>query len=357
MQIILQLKTELSSLENYREMRKSHDSELESLKSRLKEQEQKYEAELTQLEHRYIAEKRTMMQEMSQAAETMRDTAKRGANSTLNAEIMRIQSEHKAMSEELRLQLKTTTELEAENKNILENTRALKRELNVLREREAEAAKISKGRAKQIQMLEDHIEVLIAGLEAESSDKHAERKQLEEEAERQMHEAVLDAEGLRQLLAMKNRELRHMKHLAQYILDQRSEVEAFFLQALSEVKEKIRGEKIAQHRQAISEYHTKLRQANECKGPFPDIKAPATLRDYAKLGQGTQQSKIPAGAMPNRKVQLHELSWEDKEKILRLLFAKINHVQKSVDQMPEHTLALSSPASSSLQRKDMRTQK
>lgn len=45
--------------------------------------------------------------------------------------------------------------------------------------------------------------------------------------------------GLRRLIAIKNKELKHMKSLAATILAQRSETEQFFLEALQEVKEVI----------------------------------------------------------------------------------------------------------------------
>lgn len=42
--------------------------------------------------------------------------------------------------------------------------------------------------------------------------------------------------GLRRLIMIKNKELRHMKTLAATILEQRTELEHFFLESLSEVK-------------------------------------------------------------------------------------------------------------------------
>lgn len=41
--------------------------------------------------------------------------------------------------------------------------------------------------------------------------------------------------GLRRLIQIKNKELRHMKTLAATILEQRSELEQFFLESLVEV--------------------------------------------------------------------------------------------------------------------------
>ena len=49
--------------------------------------------------------------------------------------------------------------------------------------------------------------------------------------------------GLRRLLKIKNKELRHMKDLASTILSQRNETEQFFLESLQEVKEIIRRQK------------------------------------------------------------------------------------------------------------------
>jgi hypothetical protein len=45
---------------------------------------------------------------------------------------------------------------------------------------------------------------------------------------------------LRENLKVKNRDQRNVKALAQVILDQRSDVEQFFLEALEQIKEEIR---------------------------------------------------------------------------------------------------------------------
>lgn len=62
-------------------------------------------------------------------------------------------------------------------------------------------------------------------------------KDLRAAVSKELEEATLDAAGLRRLMQMKNKELRHMKTLAATILDQRSEIEQFFLEALQEVNE------------------------------------------------------------------------------------------------------------------------
>lgn len=44
---------------------------------------------------------------------------------------------------------------------------------------------------------------------------------------REIEEQTLDVAGLRQLLVLKNRELRNVRKLSQYILGQRNEVRLF----------------------------------------------------------------------------------------------------------------------------------
>jgi hypothetical protein len=67
----------------------------------------------------------------------------------------------------------------------------------------------------------------------------------EKELVRYQHEAIIkeqreDIINARENLRVKNKELRNVRALAQVILDQRSEVEQFFLEALEQIKEEIR---------------------------------------------------------------------------------------------------------------------
>lgn len=74
----------------------------------------------------------------------------------------------------------------------------------------------------------------------------------EKELLRYQHEAIINEQkeqivNCRENLRVKNKELRNVRALAQVILDQRSEVEQFFLEALEQIKEEIR-KKVAYER-------------------------------------------------------------------------------------------------------------
>ena len=83
--------------------------------------------------------------------------------------------------------------------------------------------------------------------------------------------------GLRRLLKIKNKELRHMRALAENILAQRGEVEQFFLESLHEVKEMISREKQRSNVDALKTLnHMRARAQNtsvkQTGSTFPSIK-------------------------------------------------------------------------------------
>ena len=67
------------------------------------------------------------------------------------------------------------------------------------------------------------------------------------------------AAKLRKRLEVKTREMRHIRRLAQHILDKRTDLEQFFMDALEHVKKEIQIESEIQFRKAEAEYNRKMR--------------------------------------------------------------------------------------------------
>lgn len=116
----------------------------------------------------------------------------------------------------------------------------------------------------------------------------------------------------------KNSELKKVKAISQVIIDQRSDVEQFFLEALAQIKEEIQ-KKISAER--------KQRRLNGQPFPAPN----QTSTEHQMTGQGqTTMSQGSSTQQENQqksyaeKVDLNDLDWEDRERVLRLLFSKMN---------------------------------
>lgn len=94
------------------------------------------------------------------------------------------------------------------------------------------------------------------------------------------------------------------------------------MDALDEVKQEIQKKRVIKRRQAEVEYNRQMRQAIFSKNkPIPPVKSfrnPATQKPFSleveEVGDDQDEDKI----------DIKDLKWEDKEKLLRVLFAKMN---------------------------------
>jgi hypothetical protein len=154
--------------------------------------------------------------------------------------------------------------------------------------------------------------------------------------ENALEEQTLDAAGLRQMVRIKQKELSKLRKAAETVLEQRTEVEQFFLDALERVKSEVTAKREAAYAKDVQAYRTSMRTAsNDPSGTatFPKIRALQAGKDVSRFGMvETEPPKRYEG-----RVQLSDLTAEDREHVLRLLFAKINAVHGSVQPRPEHT--------------------
>lgn len=117
------------------------------------------------------------------------------------------------------------------------------RDVTILSDKELEYAKQSLSKTKEIKSLRERVEYL-EKMQSVNLERFKHRtKELKGSIHKELEEATLDAAGLRRLMQIKNKELRHMKTLAATILEQRSDIEVYFLEALREVREAIQQER------------------------------------------------------------------------------------------------------------------
>ena len=158
---------------------------------------------------------------------------------------------------------------------------------------------------------------------------------------RKIAEMELDGQGLRQLVRMKTKELvrdasrtwrrtrthHHLashlpllplqasvKKLAAIVLHKRNEVETFLLESIEQVKAEI-GRQRAEEERLLP------------RGSRGQL--------LPSLTGGNRPSKLPSSA--DERVDIRDLTWDDRERVLRLLFARINN-SEPFQAMPPHPL-------------------
>ncbi|KAM9190305.1 basal body-orientation factor 1 [Mergus octosetaceus] len=104
-------------------------------------------------------------------------------------------------------------------------------------------------------------------------------REFETKTQKTQHQAVIENQAsmveikkLQQLLEMKDQEMNRMKKLAQNILNERTEVERFFLGALEHAKQEIIASRKHYYERARAAYYRKMMEACAGTEEFPKIK-------------------------------------------------------------------------------------
>ncbi|KAM4541093.1 basal body-orientation factor 1-like isoform 2-T2 [Fundulus diaphanus] len=155
-------------------------------------------------------------------------------------------------------------------------------------------------------------------------------RRLEQQEEKEKRNLVtiqashVELDKLQKLLAMKDKEMQRVKQLARTIVDKRKEAEEFFHEALDHVRQEIVASRLQYKKEVLQDYQQKFREATAGIMRFPPIctlnKSPnSTSYLYADVDAAAQRSQSPS-----TEVHMSQLTWEQKEKVLCLLFAKLN---------------------------------
>ena len=163
-----------------------------------------------------------------------------------------------------------------------------------------EYSKRQQNQNKKIKMLKNKIQILEKSLSQIVQDFEKEKSLLKKQNEDIIRNQENELTMLKSDSKQKNKELKMLKSLSNVIIEQRSDIEQFFLEALEQIKQEIR--KKMSHKNKI--------QVDSIGG---------TMGSLGQTNGSNDQTKSYSD-----KVDLNDLDWEDRERVLRLLFSKIN---------------------------------
>ncbi|KAK2500404.1 hypothetical protein MC885_003039 [Smutsia gigantea] len=175
----------------------------------------------------------------------------------------------------------------------------------------------------QIQTLQKKVVSLENALTCMTREFETEVLKLQQQAVIENQAGQVEIDKLQQLLQMKDREINRVKKLAKNILDERTEVERFFLDALHQVKQQILFNRKHYKQVAQAAFNFKMREACAGKTEYPKIR---TFDGREHSTNSVNQDLMEAKKWTDIQgyVDIGDLTWEQKEKVLRLLFAKMN---------------------------------
>lgn len=127
----------------------------------------------------------------------------------------------------------------------------------------------------------------------------------------------------------KNKEISNLRFLSKATIDQRTKLTDFFIESLNFTKEKIEKEakkkaKDEKKKRIYSAQRTQLPYTRNGKVYWGSRSESSRSIKSAYTVKSNNRGKMIEKDIENEKVDFGDLNWNDKEKILRSLFAKVN---------------------------------
>jgi|Transcript_60837 hypothetical protein len=367
------LETQLASVDQFKKDKYDMEVELKRLRDNECAIKEKNERELSKLKYQSLEEKVRLKNEEIAMEQRFNQDVERKAYELLDEKMKRIHQQNKHLLEDKGLLEKELEQLLEIKKRVEEDKKCKQRDLELKEQSLEQFALQGHRQSKEVRELMMKNRHLASSLQNTINNYELEKtnsKKQYDEILKAREQQLVDAH---QMVQIRTQELHRIRSLAKHIISSRSELEAFFNEALEYVKQQIAIEgpdaKSITERTASGRIVGPADKTQKAPHPPARIQAPAGRPDavdipdasagqlqpyvgdgsdlvgFEPLQEGSTSGSPRENALPpiaNRsdmgrsvqsrripveRVDISDLSWEDKERVLRILFAKINNVQ------------------------------
>ncbi|XP_069772160.1 basal body-orientation factor 1-like isoform X4 [Narcine bancroftii] len=334
---------ELNKVKEFRKKQVFLENELDDIKDTMNTANKEHKETLRQLENKFFEEKIRLEREAEQRLNQLTEQAHTEAVMNLNKRAQCVFKENIRLREAIKI-YKMDEERKRRSYKALEDKNAqLASEKETNEQLVKEKVLDSRQQKEKINELQTKVENLEKALGHMAAEFETAKQKMKQEAEFKMATSQVEISRLGAVIEMKDKEMNRVKKLAKNILDQRTDVEMFFLQSLEEVRQQVAYSR-AQYKQAAQNaFQRKMLKAYTGKEDYPKI------RTFTKSEHSTncvyQDMEEADKGIQVGKVSISDLTWEQKEKVLRLLFAKMNGLKTNRKQYHKSLVSSASPES------------
>nr|XP_020446435.1 basal body-orientation factor 1 [Monopterus albus] len=299
------------------------EQELSDMRESMDIAAKEHRENLNKMEYKFFKEKACLEREAEQMIALVEQRAHNEAIVQLDDASHSVFKENVRLTEALKYHIKEAEDLQKLSNTLEKENASLALDKSMFELLVKKNAADMEAQKDEISKLRTKVATLEQALDLKAGKPEQEEKKKEKMLVRTQASQV-ELQKLQRVLAMRERELGHLKRLAGTIVEQRTELEQFFHEALAQVKQEIMASRLQYKTEALKAYHCRLREATAGRLKFPPI------RTFHKSPHSTNSvySDMDAAAMWTHrlgsKVEISDLTWEQKEQVLRLLFAKMN---------------------------------
>ncbi|XP_049451672.1 basal body-orientation factor 1 [Epinephelus fuscoguttatus] len=314
----------MREIEAFQKTKAQMEQELSDIRENMDVADKEHRENLNKLEYRFFKEKDRLEKEAEQTITVVVERAHNEAIVQLDDASHSVFKENVRLNEALKFHIKEAEDLQILTNSLVKENASLALDKNTFELTVKKNAAQIEAQNKELSKLRAKVASLEQALELKAGELDREEKKEKEKTLVSIQASQVELEKLQKVLSMRERELGHIKRLAKTIVQQRTELEQFFHEALAQVKQEIVASRLQYKKEAVQAYRWRLKEATAGKLKFPPI------RTFHKSPHSTNSvySDMEAAArwthQPDSKVEISDLTWEQKEQVLRLLFAKMN---------------------------------
>lgn len=288
---------------------------------------------MSRIEQKFFEEKMRLQIEANKKIEELAERAHDAAIKNLDDITKNIYKENVQLTDAFNLNSKEVEQLKKMNARLMHENEQLKGHSDgnnaLVKEKIDTAAK----QAKFIKDLQSKVEILEKSLAQMAREFETERANTVKKCRLELESSQIELDKLQKTLQLKTKEMSKVKKLAKNILEQRSDIERFFLDSLDFVKKQVITNRTEYRKEALQAYNAKMLSAHNGKMEYPKIRTftkkfdqYSTNNVYKDLEQAEKWFDM------SKLVDLSDLTWEQKEQVLRELFARMNGAKTEKDE-------------------------
>ncbi|XP_045918561.1 basal body-orientation factor 1 [Micropterus dolomieu] len=313
----------MNKIKEFHKRKAQMEQELSDIRENMDVAEKEHRENLNKTEYRFFKEKARLEREAERTIALVVERAHNEAIVQLDDASRSVFKENVRLNEALKYHIKEAEDLQKLTLSLTKENASLaldKETFELIVKKNAAQMEAQKEELSKLRAMVTYLE---QALKLKAGEPERERKEKERTVV-SIQASQVELEKLQKVLAMREKELGHIKRLASTIVEQRTELELFFHEALAQVRQEIMASRLQYKKEALQAYRWRLRDATAGKLKFPPI------RTFHKSPHSTNSVHSDMEAadrwtyQPGSNVEISDLTWEQKEQVLRLLFAKMN---------------------------------
>ncbi|UJR32056.1 hypothetical protein I4U23_019524 [Adineta vaga] len=330
---------ELNQIKDFRKRKDQMQKELDEIKQAMIYNEREQKESLERQERKFSEEKQRLHQECNKKIEEIAEHAQDEAIKTLDENGRSVFKENVGLIKSLHIYKQELADLQQMREQLIKQASIVTDDKDINDTLMKEKVEQVQKRNKKIKELKEKIQSLEISLTQFIEEFNVERRQLLEQSQIEQESSQNEIIKLQRALELKGKEMNKVKKLGKTILQQRSELENMFLNALQHVKRQIVYERLQYPKIELSPSENRIVTVYQGQ---EDSTRMATLSEFNTNGAPHGLDEETKWVNQTAELSSTDLTWEQKEQVLRELFIRMNakktHMMLDTRSNTEHSI-------------------